>query len=300
MKNNILILTSLLVFFFNVSSVTAGDRILSIQSIDITPYQEALKGFQSVCSTDIERFIISEMKEKDIIKEIRKKNPSIILSIGMDALEKIKDINDIPVIYLMVPNPKPVSEKTVNLTGVRMNIRQEDQISSFLKAVPSMKTIGLLYNPDRTGYLAQRAIDACKKAGVTPIGKEIRTSRDTPSAIKGLEGRIDGFWMLPDVTVFTSEGLEYLFLFSMKNKVPILTFSEVYLESGAMISIGVDSFDMGVQAGEMALEILSGRSVFEIQPADARKEVIMINLKVSGKLGIPIDEALFAKAKFFR
>jgi len=300
MKNNILILTSLLIFFFNVSSVTAGDRILSIQSIDITPYQEALKGFQSVCSTDIERFIISEMKEKDIIKEIRKKNPSIILSIGMDALEKIKDINDIPVIYLMVPNPQPISDKAVNLTGVRMNIRQEDQISSFLKAVPSMKTIGLLYNPDRTGYLAQRAIDACKKAGVTPIGKEIRTSRDTPSAIKGLEGRIDGFWMLPDVTVFTSEGLEYLFLFSMKTKVPILTFSEVYLESGAMISIGVDSFDMGVQAGEMALEILSGRSVSDIQPADARKEVIMINLKVSGKLGIPIEEALFAKAKFLR
>jgi putative ABC transport system substrate-binding protein len=300
MKNKILILTSLLILFFNTSSVKAGDGILSIQSIDIAPYQEALKGFQSVCTEDIQSFVISEMKDKDIIKEIRKKNPSIILSIGMDALKKIKEIEDIPVIYLMVPNPQSFSESALNLTGVRMNIKQEDQISYFRKAVPSMKTIGLLYDPERTGFLAQRAIDACKKAGVNLVAKEIKSSRDVPSEIKKMEGKVDGFWMLPDVTVFTPEGLEYLFLFSMKNKVPILTFSEVYLESGALISIGVDSFDMGAQAGEIAMEILSGRPVSDIHPADARKEVISINLKISGKLGLSIDETLFSNAKFLK
>lgn len=300
MKNNILILAALLLFFFNASKVTAGGGILSIQSRDFAPYQEALNGFQSVYKTDIERFIISEMKDKDIIKEIRNKNPSIILAIGMDAFDKIKVINDIPVIYLMVPNPQSVSKNSTNLTGVRWSTRQEDQISIFLKAVPSMKTIGLLYNSDRTGYFAQRAMDACKKSGVTLIAKEIRASRDAPSEIKKMEGKIDGFWMLPDVTVFTSESIEYLFLFSMYNKIPILTFSELQLESGALISIGTDSFDMGAQAGEMAIKILSGKSVSDIQPADARKEVITINLKVAEKLGIHIDEALFTGAKFLR
>jgi len=298
MKNNILILSALLIFFFNSSAATAGDGILSVQSIDIAPYQEAIKGFQSVCAEDIKRLVISEMKDKNIISEIRKKNPSIILSIGMDALEKIKDIDDIPIIYLMVPNPNSITQKNNNLTGVRMNIPQEEQASIFLKAFPSTKTIGLLYDPDRTDYLAQRAVEACKKAGINLVAKEIHASRDAPSEIKKMEGQIDAFWMMPDVTVFTPESIEYLFLFSMKNRVPILTFSGIYLESGALISIGVDSFDMGAQAGEMAREILSGSQVSDIRPVDARKEVITINLKVSDKLGITVDRALFPDAGF--
>jgi len=299
-KNNKLIITVLLAVFCHVPAIFAGNKILSIQSIDIAPYDEALRGFQGVCDAPIDKLVISKMQNEDIIKEIRKQSPSIILSIGLDALEKIKDINDIPIVYLMVPNPQSVSAKGMNITGIRMNIPQEEQLSIFLKAVPSIKSIGLLYNPERTGYIAQKAVDACKKAGINLIAKEIHDSREAPSAVKSLEGKIDGFWMLPDITVFTSETIEYLFLFSMENRVPIFTFSDIYLESGALISIGVNPFDMGSQAGEMALEILSGKSAADIQPVDARKEGISINLKVSGKLGIDIDETVFNGAKFLK
>jgi putative tryptophan/tyrosine transport system substrate-binding protein len=299
-KNNGLILTVLLIIFCNVPFAAAEGKILSIQSIKITPYEEAFNGFQSLCNMPIDRLVISEMKDKNIVKEIRKINPSMILSIGVDALDKIKDINDIPIIYLMVPSPKFVIGKDNNLTGIRMNISQEKQLSIFLKAAPSMKTIGLLYNSEKSNYLAQRVMDACKKAGINLMAKDIKDSRDAPAAIEEMDGRLNGFWMLPDASVFTPETIEYLFLFSMKNKVPILTFSEIYLESGALISIGVDPYDMGAQAGEMALELLYGKSVTAIQPVDARKEVMSINLKVSGKLGVSIDETAFKDVRFLK
>jgi len=300
MKNIVLILTSLLIFLFNAHGAKAGGRILSVQSSDIAPYHDALKGFQSACNEELQRFVISEMKDKDIIKELRKNNPSVIVSIGMDSLMKIKDIDDIPIIYLMVPNPRSITQKNRNLTGVRMNIAQEDQMALFIKAFPALKTIGLLYNSARTGFLAQRAIEACKKAGLNLIAKDIQSSRDAPSEINRMEGQIDVFWMMPDATVLTPETIEYMFLFSMKNRVPILTFSDVYLDSGALISIGVDSFDMGVQAGEMAMDLLTGRQVSDIQPVDARKQVITINLKVSDKLGISVDQTVFPDAKFLK
>ncbi|MBN1625845.1 MAG: ABC transporter substrate-binding protein [Deltaproteobacteria bacterium] len=299
-KNNLFFLTVLLFHLFNPTAASAGDRVLSIQSVDIPPYQEAIKGFQSACSKDIRRIVISEIKGRDIIKEIREQAPAIILAIGMDALEKIKDIDHIPVIYLMIPNPDPTMQENRNFTGVRMNIKQEDQVSLFLKAVPSIKNIGLLYTAGKSGSLAQRAIDACKNAGVNVIAKEVMSSRDVPAEIKGMEGSIDGFWMLPDVTVFSSEGIEYLFLFSMKNKIPILTFSEIHLESGALISVGMDPFDMGAQAGEMAQELLKGKSVSDMPPADARKALISINMKIAGKLGITIDMNLFPGAEFLK
>jgi putative tryptophan/tyrosine transport system substrate-binding protein len=297
-----LILTSLLLACCLTPAVGAENRVLSIQSTTITPYEEALKGFQSTCSVPVDRFILSEMKGRDIVQEIKKASPSVILSIGMDALEKVKGIEDVPVVFMMTPGPKtiPESGKGMNFTGVRMNIAQEEQISLFLKAVPSIKAIGMIYNPDKTGYFAQRAIDACKKAGINLIAKEVSDPRESPPAIKAMEGEIDGFWMLPDSSLFTSETIEYLFLFSIGNRVPILTFSEIYLESGALISVGVDSFDMGAQAGSMAKEILAGKPPSSIPSVDAKKEVVSINAKTSEKLGIHIDEKLFSGARFIK
>lgn len=297
-----IIITALLFTCCLAQSAGAENRVLSIQSTTITPYEDALKGFQSTCSAPVDRFILSGMKGKDIVQEIRKASPSVILSIGMDALEKVKGIEDIPVVYMMTPGFKTIQEsgKGTNFTGVRMNIAQEEQISIFLKAVPSIKTIGMIYNPDKTRYLAQRAVDACKKAGVNLIAKEVSDPRESPPAIKSMEGKIDGFWMLPDSSLFTSETIEYLFLFSIGNRVPILTFSEIYLDSGVLVSVGVDSFDMGAQAGSIAKEILAGKPPSSIPSVDAKKEVVSINVKTAEKLGIHIDEKLFSGAKFLK
>jgi putative tryptophan/tyrosine transport system substrate-binding protein len=298
-KSCIILLTVLFLSGFWVLCALAEKKILTIQSSNITPYEDALKGFQSTCSLPVDRFVLSEMKGKDVIQEIRNTNPSIILSIGMDALEKIKGIEDVPIIYVMVTNAQSVYRKG-NFTGIRMSVAQEEQLAVFLKAIPSIKNIGLLYNPDKTGYMAQRATEACKKAGINVTAREVRDPRECPAAIKAMAGKIDGFWMLPDSSVFTPETLEYLFLFSIGNKVPIMTFSEIYLDSGALVSVGVDPVDMGAQAGSAACEILAGKPVSALTPMDARKKIISVNIKAAEKLGIYIDEKSLNGARLLR
>ena len=103
--------------------------------------------------------------------------------------------------------------------------------------------------------------------------------------------------MLPDLTVITPETIEFVLLFSLENKIPILAFSEKYVELGALMSVGIDAFDIGIQAGEMAEKILSGRDIMNARHVDARKAVISINLKVAKTLGIPIDEKIIRKAR---
>jgi putative tryptophan/tyrosine transport system substrate-binding protein len=284
---------------FLVPCVLAEKKVLTVQSSNITPYEDALKGFQSTFGLPFDRFVLSEMKGRDVVQIIRSVNPSIIISIGMDALEKVKGIEDIPIIYVMVTNTQSVYGKG-NFTGIRMSVAQEEQLAFFLKAIPSIKNIGLLYNSDKTGYMAQKASEACKKAGINIISKEVHDPKECPAAIKSMAGKIDGFWMLPDSSVFTPETLEYLFLFSIGNKVPILTFSEIYLESGALVSVGVDPFDMGAQAGLAANEILEGKPVSSLAPVDARKEIISVNIKAAEKLGIHIDERSLNGARLLK
>jgi putative ABC transport system substrate-binding protein len=90
----------------------------------------------------------------------------------------------------------------------------------------------------------------------------------------------------------TPETVEFLLLFSMKYRVPLLAFSEKWLDMGAFLSTGIEAFDMGAQAGDMANKILSGRQVKSVQQAHARRYVVSTNLMVAGKLGIGLNWAM--------
>ena len=278
-------------------SAEAGQEIVVIQSFRVKPYEEAIEGFKSVCNFKIKRLVVSELEGADVVKKINEIMPDIVLAVGMDALSRVKKIKNIPVVYLMVLNPPSTLSGNKNITGVSTKIPQEKQLITFLKAMPYIKNIGLLYDPDRTGRFVKKAQAAAKKIGIKLIAKEIHSARDVPSLIMDMKGKIDLFWMLPDLTVVTPETVEFLLLFSLENRVPLLTFSEKYVALGALMSIGIDAFDIGIQAGEMAKKILLGRDIKSVQRVDARKAVVSINLKVAKKLEITIDKKIISNAR---
>ncbi len=275
----------------------AAQEIVAVQSIGIQPYEEALNGFRSVRNDKIQRLIISELKGASVADRIKQTRPDLVLAIGMDALTQVRTIADIPVVYLMIPNPPSLLSGKKNVSGVRMNIPPEQQLRALVEVLPATKAIGLLYNPDRTGELAEKATEAARKIGVKLIARTVGNSRSVPKLLQELKGQIDVFLMLPDLTVVTPETVEALLLFSLENRIPLVSFSEKYVEMGALMSIGVDAFDMGVQAGEMAEKILSGRGTVNSRQVDARKAVIAINRKVAKTLGISLDERTVRKTR---
>ena len=188
----------------------------------------------------------------------------------------------------MVLNPETMLPGE-NITGVSMNIPQEKQLTTLLKILPNLKNIGLLYDPERTGQLVKNAQDAAGKSGIKLIASEIHSSKDVSSLIINMQEKIDLFWMIPDLTVITPETVEFLLLFSLENQIPLLAFSDKYVELGALLSIGIDPFDIGRQAGEMAKMILAGTEIKNVKQVDARKPVISLNLKIARKLGMNID-----------
>lgn len=296
MIKNLFIMLLFLIFCHGHGSAEAGQEIVVVQSLRIKPYEKAIEGFRSVCNSKIKRLFVSEWEGANVVEKINKIGPDIVLAVGTSALLKIKKIKDIPVIYLMVLNHPHTSSGKKNITGISMKTSQEQQLITLLKAVPDTKNIGLLYDPDRTGHFVKKAHAAAKKIGIKLIAKEIHSARDAPSAIMNMRGKIDIFWMLPDLTVITPETVEFLLLFSLENKIPILTFSEKYVEMGALMSIGIDAFDIGIQAGEMAKKIFLGRDIKSIKRVDARKAVVSINLIVAKKLNITIDKKIINNA----
>jgi len=292
---NILSIVLFLILFQGVAE--AEQTIVAVQSIRVAPYEHAVEGFTSVCGAKIERLVIAELKGAEVAGTIYGIKPDIVLAIGMGALSKVKVIKKIPVVYLMVLNPQSILSGEKNITGVSMNIPPDKQLHTLRKALPEMKRIGLLYDPKRTGSFVRAARNAAGRIGITPVAIEVHSSREVPSSLHAMRGKIDIFWMLPDLTVITPETVELFLLLSLEDRIPILTFSEKYVEMGALLAIGIDALDIGRQAGEMANGILSGKDGGGMKPVDARKAVISVNLKVARKLGIRIDEKSVGNAR---
>ena len=278
----------------------AEHKIIAVQSVRIKPYEKTIEGFKSVTVSEIKRIVISELNDANIIKTINSFKPDIVLAIGMGALQVVKEIKDIPVVYMMVLNPTSIISGEKNIFGVSMSIPPEKQLNLLLNVLPHVKNIGLLYDPDRTGYIVKNAMIAARKMNINLIAKEIQNSRDVPSELLGMRKNIDVFWMLPDLTLITPETIEFLLLFSLENKIPVLAFSDKYVELGALMSISIEPFDIGRQAGEIANAILSGRDLENIKKVDARKSLISINTNIARKLEIDISNNIIKEARIIK
>nr|HID59968.1 ABC transporter substrate-binding protein [Desulfobacterales bacterium] len=286
----------LLILILSYVRAFAGEKVVVVQSIRVKPYEEAFQGFETSCHNEIIRLIMSELKGEDVEEKIRALSPALVVAIGRDALLKVTKIKDVPILYCLVLHPPSLLSGKENIAGVSMSILPERQLITFKEALPKLETVGLLYDPKRTGYFVKKARDAARKVDIQLIAEEVYTPRDVPSLIKGMKGRIDAFWMLPDITVATPQTVEFLLLFSLETSIPILTFSKKYVELGALMSIGIDAFDVGVQAGELAERLLSGTGVLNFQEVEARKAVITLNPKVAKKLGIRLGKKIIQKA----
>ncbi|MEW6108392.1 MAG: ABC transporter substrate binding protein [Nitrospirota bacterium] len=285
----------LLLLLFN-AAVSESFEIVVLKSAEIRPYNEALEGFRTTCGCTVEEMLLSE-NHGDIGMRIRAKNPDAIFAIGIDALRNVTAIKDTPVIYTMVPRSLPDNTGQRNISGISMFISPSRQFDTILELFPKTKRIGIVYDPVRTNALVNEAVNAARTKGIEMVVRKARGAYDVPALIDDMEDRIDVFWMLPDTTVINPETVNYMLLFSFRNKVPVFTFSKKYVEMGALAALDIVPFDMGAQAGEIIRKLLDDGKVKSPVRADARKTVLTINRKVARKLGIKIRDEIMNRAE---
>jgi ABC-type uncharacterized transport system substrate-binding protein len=267
----------------------AGSLVMTVQSVDVPPYNEALEGFQSACRAETQKLVISQSSPDQVRLDLKTGKPDLVLAIGLDALNTVKMLRHVPIVYLMVLNPKASVSDAPNITGVSMNIPEEKQLALIRSVLPLAKRLFVMYDPDRTGQFVKRGQIAARKLGIQLLIQSVKSPQEVPTALTSLSTTPDALWLLPDITIIRPETLEFIFQFSLNRKIPVICFSEKYLGLGAFMAIGMDLKDMGRQAGEMANRLLSGRSVDQVPSEEARKAVVTVNRTIGEKLGISIS-----------
>ncbi len=282
-----LFITCLIGLLFTASDAFAAD-VLVLQSLRVKPFDDALRGFRSVCKGEIKTAVVSDLAGIDMVRLAREERPKAILAIGAEALQRVKKIRDIPIIDLMVLNPEKITGGARNVVGVDMNIPPEKYLGLMEHLDLPRLRVGILYDPAESGAFVRRVRQVAGSRGIEIAAREVRRARDVPALLSGMKGSVNVFWMIPDPTVLTMETVQCLLLFACQNRVPVVTFAGKYVDTGALVSLDIDGFDLGRQGGEMANRILAGVPLSELAGTGARKAVVKVNRKVAKKLGISL------------
>jgi putative ABC transport system substrate-binding protein len=192
----------------------------------------------------------------------------------------------VPVLYLLAPSAPTALPK--NFIGIEMRLQPSRQLAAINKALPRVSSIGVLYNPAKSGKWVQEALLSPVNSVQTLLFKKFDSQTSVPVALQELAGKIDAYWLLPDPQLTTPQVLGSFFEFSMKQRIPIISFSEKYLAQGAALAVTFDTTDLGAQAAEIGAQIaqygLDQDSPALIPP---RKVRVVANPTVLKRLDVP-------------
>ncbi len=279
---------------------TAGpDKVVLIMWSGENPVVEAmLKGFWiEPCNRSIKILETNESSAEAVEEKIRKIDPDLIVVGGRDSLEKVKAVADIPILYTLVLTPHEIVADRPNIIGIPVMTTPEKKFETILSFLPDVKTIGLVYG-DKTEVVAQIIHRIASGSGVRILSRRLEKRQDFFDALWEME-KTDLFWMLEDIDIFTTAAIKELFDYSFETKTPVFTFSDKWVERGALFSSGIDLFDTGRQCAEITQKILSGVDIQSLKPIEPDKEVLSINMSTAKALSVDFNHEMARKMRSF-
>lgn len=281
--------------FFSMALAAAGAQAADMPSVavimsrSIPPYRKAIEGFKKAlpCRTKVFE-VKKERSFAEVAGEVKTEKPDLILAIGSSALRlAIDNFKKIPVVFSMVLS---VPKLPKNVCGISMMLPAKVHLKGLKLVAPSVKTIGIVYNPDNSGKRADEFKAAAGKFGMQVAAIAIKSRKEAFSSIKLLSGRVDAVWMIMDKDVVANFGL--MLTLSVQQKIPFATFSYRYVEKGALLALCPKFAALGRQAGELAAKILGGAPASKFGIAYPNSFYYSYNVKTGMKIQLGVPQAI--------
>lgn len=197
---------------------------------------------------------------------------------------------DIPIIITAVTDPveagiaKSLDKPDTNVSGTSDYLPVKKQLELIEKLVPSAKKIGVIYNTSEINSEVQ--INELKKAanGYEIITTGVSNTNEVDNAIKSLVSKIDVLYVPTDQLVVSS--MPIITKNALEAQIPVIAAEKGSVEAGALATVGINYYNLGYEAGKMAVEVLKGKDISEIPIKISDETNIYINEDTLNKLGI--------------
>ena len=180
-----------------------------------------------------------------------------------------------------------------NVTGANDMTPIKAQIDLAMKLLPQAKTMGIIYTSSEVNSQVQVGIAKAYAKEKNLKVEEVTVSNvnDIQQAASSLIGKVDMIYVPTDNVLASS--IPTLIKVTNEAKIPVIAGESSMLKSGAFCSVGIEFYELGVVSGEMAGDILLGKSKPQDMPIASQKEYKdIINKEAATTLGITIPTAL--------
>lgn len=204
----------------------------------------------------------------------------------------------IPVVFSAITDPEAAGILKKNVTGISDRVNVKQQLELLLKLDSKIKKVGVIYNSSEQNSKVQ--VDDLKKAaselGITIVEKSITQVSEIPQASETLVKESDALYLPTDNLVASVVNL--ITEKAIKAKKIAFGAESAHVKGGALITQGVDYYEMGKEAGKIAIDILkNGKNPSEITFKKMDLNDIVINSKTLAAIGISLPEDIKSKAK---
>lgn len=223
----------------------------------------------------------------------------LIYSIATSTAQAVaQSTNTIPVVFSAITDPESAGILKNNVTGVSDRVDIKQQLQLLLKLDSKIKKVGVIYNSSEQNSKVQ--VDdlkaAAKELGVEVVEKSVIQASEIPQAADALTRESDAIYLPTDNLVASVVNL--LTDKATAAKKIVFGAESAHVKGGALITKGIDYYEMGKQAGKIAIDILkNGKKPSEIKYQRMSLNDIVVNGKTMAALGITLPEDIKSKAK---
>ena len=241
----------------------------------------------------------------ELAAELVRMNVDVIFASSSTFVEPARQATKtIPIVFALHADPVGVGHVASlarpggNITGLSMLLTDlvAKELEIFKEAVPQATRIGILWNPTTPSHRpAVQAVEAAsEKLGVQLLMLPARTVEDFEEAFSTMSREQVGGFLVVSEPVTNSHRGRFADL-ALKHRLPGMFGTREIVEAGGLMSYSADFNDMMRRAATYIDKILKGAKPADLPVEQASKYELVINLKTTKAIGLPLSEAFLLR-----
>lgn len=181
-----------------------------------------------------------------------------------------------------------------NICGVSDMIDVRKEVEAMKALLPdAVKTVGILFCSAEVNSvaMAQVMVTELERAGYVPTVVSVASEADMESAVLSAVRKVDALLAPTDNVV--ANAIALIADIAAKANKPLIVSDNLLVQYGALMARGVDYYESGKQAGEIALQVINKKKKPEdIAIAKAENKEIYVNKQALERLGLVVADAI--------
>lgn len=183
-------------------------------------------------------------------------------------------------------------EPGTNVSGTNDMNPISAQLDLMFQLVPDIQTVGFLYSSSEDNSRLQ--VDIAKSVldakGITYVERTVASTNDVQQATASIVSECDAIY-IPTDNIFASS-MPTVNAVVTESKTPVICGESGMVASGGLATLGVNYYNIGHQAGLMAIRVLEGEDISKMPVESSDDYDFFINGDVAAAIGIEIPEEL--------